>query len=64
MAGSANMFMLFIVRLSKDRMNVGRKGRWAKSTSHYKSTAEVSEEQPPNQGGCGQTAGGGRKWLL
>jgi hypothetical protein len=64
MTGSANMSALFIVRLSRERMNVGRKRRRAKSTNHHKNTAEIGEEQPPSQDNYEQTSGGKGKWLL
>jgi hypothetical protein len=55
MTGSST---LFIVRLSKERMNVGRKRRWAKLTNHHKSTTKVGEEQPPSQDNYRQTGVG------
>jgi hypothetical protein len=53
MTGSATVSTLFIVRLSKERKNVGRKRRRAKLTNHHKSTAKVGEEQPPSQDNYG-----------
>jgi hypothetical protein len=58
MTGSATMSTLFIVRLSKERINVGRKRRRAKLINHHKSTTKVGEEQPPSQDNYGQTGVG------